>query len=67
MINYFKINDTDSIDLYKVELIRVMPDRLCIFSHGREYYVEERYAQEFLDTMKMIESGGALTNQYVAV
>ena len=63
-MNFFKINDSESIDLYKVEVIKFVPEGVICFISGQPYMVHPLNTQLFLDKMAQVEKGVGLTQQY---
>lgn len=66
-MNFFQINDTDSVNLNEIEVIRMYQSKVCAISHGREYPVEQGRVQEFLNKMSVLEKNIGLTQQYLSV
>lgn len=63
-MNFYQINDTDSVDLFKIEAIRMYPGKIFVFVSGREYNVDPGKSQDFLDKMASVERGIGLTQQF---
>jgi hypothetical protein len=66
-MNFFQINSIDSIDLYKIEVIRMYGGKVCAVLGGLEYQVDSLKIEEFLGKMSMLEKNIGLTQQYASV
>jgi uncharacterized protein YlzI (FlbEa/FlbD family) len=66
-MNFFQINEIDSVNLNEIEVIRMYPSRVCAVLSGHEYTVEQSRVQDFLSKMSMLEKNIGLTQQYLSV
>jgi hypothetical protein len=63
-MSFFKINQYESVDLYKIECISIVDDQITCVISGKFYNVDRINNELFLDKMAQVEQGVGLTQQY---